>query len=95
MAGLVVTDKEQRVAHFHRQTVKSVAELLTASGLDEISQLDRSSIFRRVSTSQIARYDELYPYPETGCMAQGTPPENLRSIFAAASVDSFKPLPTH
>ncbi len=95
MAGLVVADKEQRIAHFHRETVKSVAELLTAAGLDEVGQLDRSLIFRRVSTSSIARYDELYPYPDTGCMAQNEPPENMRAIFAAASVDSFKPLRAH
>ena len=34
MAGLFVSDKTQRIYNFHRQTVKSLAELLTAAGLE-------------------------------------------------------------
>ncbi|MEN8264640.1 MAG: FMN-binding glutamate synthase family protein, partial [Nitrospirota bacterium] len=51
--GLVVTDKEKRVAAFHEETVKSVVELLAASGLESTEQLDRSHIYRRTSSSEI------------------------------------------
>ncbi len=92
MAGLVVKDKEKRIASFHYETVKSVAELLTTAGIDDFSELNRSFIFRRVSTSAIACYDEIYPYPETGCLVQGEPPQNMATAFAEATADSFKPV---
>ena len=89
MAGLVVSNKRQRVANYHHQTVKSVAELLTASGLDRIDQLSRTHIYRRVSALAVARLDEIYPYPETGCMLKGEAPERYNSDLAQATSDSF------
>ena len=89
MAGLVVSDKRQRVANYHHETVKSVAELLTASGLDHIEQLHRAHIYRRVSALNIARLDEIYPYPETGCMLKGKVPARYQSDFAQATSGSF------
>ncbi len=89
MAGLVVSNKRQRVTNYHHQTVKSVAELLTASGLDRIDQLSRTHIYRRVSALAVARLDEIYPYPETGCMLKGEAPERYNSDLAQATSDSF------
>jgi len=89
--GLVVSDKRQRVAHFHSATVETVAELLTAAGLQTIQELNRSHIFRRVSMNAISRYDEIYPYPETGCLLAEAPPPSLERDFHTASTQSFHP----
>ncbi|NKB66917.1 MAG: FMN-binding glutamate synthase family protein [Candidatus Latescibacteria bacterium] len=90
--GLVVGDKRQRVANFHHETVKSVAELLAASGLKQPDQLDRSYVFRRTSMHEVSRYDEIYPYIGIGCLLAGDVPEWLQRDFDEATSDSFMPL---
>ena len=91
MKGLVVADKRQRVANFHDETVKSVAELLTAAGLERLDQLDRSYVFRRTSMHEVSRYDEIYPYVGLGCLAAGEVPQWLQRDFDEATSASFLP----
>ena len=59
--GLDVQDKAKRVARYHKETVKSVTELLAAAGLKNPSQLNRSHIYRRVSAHEIKSYADIYP----------------------------------
>lgn len=59
--GLVVADKRERVARYHRETVRALAELVGAAGLHYPAQLERAHIYRRVSQSQVASYAELFP----------------------------------
>src|SRR5450432_3678639 len=49
MQGLVVEDKKQRVANFHKHTVESFVELMGAAGLSQPGQINRSHITRRIS----------------------------------------------
>jgi glutamate synthase domain-containing protein 2 len=58
--GLVVSDKKQRVANYHKNTVKSFVEIIASAGLKTPSVLDRSHIFYRLSSTQYKRYDELF-----------------------------------
>jgi glutamate synthase domain-containing protein 2 len=90
MAGLVVSDKRVRVANFHKETVKAVSELLAAAGLEATQDLQRRDLFRRCSMMQVCRYDEIYPYPETGCLLHDDPPEWLQRDFSEASSSSFQ-----
>ena len=92
MAGLVVSDKTQRVANFHEQTVKSLAELLTAAGLDHPEDLTRSHICRRTSATEIKHLDEIHPNLEPGCMLNGGVPEIYKRDFDVATADSFLPM---
>ena len=94
-AGLVVSDKRQRVANYHRETVKSVAELISAAGLDDLAHLNRSHVNRRVSMSETRRYDELYPYPPTGCLLRSEPPARMARDFGEATPQSFLPELVH
>ena len=91
MAGLAVSDKRVRVANYHKETVKAVAELLAAAGLEAAPDLRRRHLFRRCSMMQVCRFDEIYPYPETGCLLRDDPPEWLRRDFDEASPNSFQP----
>lgn len=61
MKGLNVENKSQRVANFHRETVKSFVELLAASGLTKPEELNREHINRRVSETKVMTYKEIYP----------------------------------
>lgn len=66
--ALVVTDKAQRVANFHRETVKNLVELAGAAGLNGLEDLDARHIQHRVHGSHVATYAELYPTIEPGCL---------------------------
>lgn len=74
VAGLVVEDKKQRVANFHRETIESVVELLASSGLRSPAEVGRQHIHRRVSSSKIKRYDELYPEVAYDAFTRGEVP---------------------
>jgi len=68
MKGLVVDSKKFRVANYHRKTVEAFVELLGAAGLEHPSQLHRGLVYRRVLMHEVKRYDEIYPYVETGSL---------------------------
>jgi len=87
--GLVVTDKIDRVANFHKETVSSVADILAAVGLTNSEQLDRSQIFRRISQTSICSYDEIYPPLPVGCFLDGQVPKVFRDDLSLANAKSF------
>jgi len=64
--GLVVTDKAQRVANYHNETVKSALAMLCAAGLDDPGKLYRSYIYKRVDNKTVTTLDRLYPAPAYG-----------------------------
>jgi len=67
--GLVVIDKKQRVANFHKNTVKSFVEIIASAGLQSPEELDRTHIFYRVNQTDYKRYDELFiPMRESGLL---------------------------
>ena len=89
-AGLVVADKNQRVANYHHETIQSVRELLAASGLQRTTLLNRSHIHRRVSATQTLRYDEVFPYIATGSLLNEPYPKQFEQEMKEAMADSFK-----
>ncbi len=91
MAGLVPATKAQRVANYHRETVKSIAELLAAAGLSQPGDLRRWHIYRRCSMQTVCRLDDIYPYPARGCLLRDEPPEWMRRDVAEATSRTFSP----
>ncbi|MFK5879674.1 MAG: FMN-binding glutamate synthase family protein [Flavobacteriaceae bacterium] len=66
MEGLNVQDKATRVANYHEETIKSLIELMAASGFSNPSEFNRNSINRRVSMTKSLNYEEIYPSVKTG-----------------------------
>ncbi|MFV0303936.1 MAG: FMN-binding glutamate synthase family protein [Moheibacter sp.] len=66
MKGLDVEDKAIRTYNFHRNTMKSFGELISAAGLVHHSEIDRSYINLRCEMNKVISYDELYPAVEIG-----------------------------
>jgi glutamate synthase domain-containing protein 2 len=64
--GLVVADKSVRVANYHKEVVKSALAMLTAAGLSELSQINRSHIYKRIDQKTSTPLSRLFPYPEKG-----------------------------
>ncbi|HET8728109.1 MAG TPA: FMN-binding glutamate synthase family protein [Alphaproteobacteria bacterium] len=69
--ALVVPDKAQRVANFHRSTLHALAELLAAAGLEHPSQLRPHHLAQRVGTTEIKLLSQLLPYLEPGELLKG------------------------
>lgn len=59
---LDVADKTARVYHFHRNTLKALAEMLGAAGLSHPSELGPEHIIRRVSENEIQSYDQIFAF---------------------------------
>lgn len=92
VAGLVVSDKKERVANYHRETMKSVAELTAAAGFDHPAEFDRYSINRRVNPQQVMTYAEIYPYIGRGCLLfEDSVPSQFDKDIALADPGSFRP----
>jgi glutamate synthase domain-containing protein 2 len=90
IAGLVVSDKKQRVAHFHEETVKSVVELLAAAGLSDPSELQRKHIYRRISLNEIKRYNQIFVGMEKGALLQAeTVPQRWLDEWESADAEAF------
>lgn len=87
--GLVVQDKKIRVANYHEKTVKAFVELLGATGLDEMKNLTRSHIYRRISLNEMLTYEEIFPSIEVGSMREGNLPEKYKLDFMNANINSW------
>ena len=89
--GLVVSDKKERVANFHHETVHNFVELLAATGARDASQIDRKDIYRRINMNEVKRYDDIYPYLLPGCLLkEETCPEEWKKYVLEANAQSFQ-----
>ncbi|MGS2719110.1 FMN-binding glutamate synthase family protein [Paraglaciecola aestuariivivens] len=90
--GLVVGDKATRVARYHQETVHATFDLVSSAGLTNPNQLNRSHIFRRVSQTEVKRFDQIYPNLTAGCLLdEDCRPELLAQEMQESCVDSFMP----
>ena len=89
--GLVVTDKATRVYNFHKKTVHAAVDILSSSGIQRPSEVNRTHIFRRVSQQDVKRYDQVFPIMQENCFINGNIPKRYEIEFAEACVNTFKP----
>jgi glutamate synthase domain-containing protein 2 len=95
--AIVVPDKAQRVASFHRNTLKALAELIAAAGLRHPSELKPHHLVRRVSANQVKLASALLPYLETGQLLgsvhlTGELPEVFSKYWPISQAESFHPI---
>lgn len=89
--GLVVTDKAQRVARFHKNTVHATAEIIASAGLHTPSELNRTHINRRINQHAVMRYDQIFPNVKEGCFVNQNIPQSFKFFIQEASSSSFAP----
>ncbi|MDR3442038.1 MAG: FMN-binding glutamate synthase family protein [Legionella sp.] len=87
--GLVVEEKKQQVANFHKNTMKSFLEMVGSIGLDNPSDLKPSHIMRRVSVQEIKTFDEIYDYLAPGQLLGPYIPNSYKSYWEMASPERF------
>jgi glutamate synthase domain-containing protein 2 len=88
--ALVVTDKSERVFHFHRNTLRALADLLAAAGLQHPDEIGPHHLARRVNATEIALYSQLHTFLAPGDLLAGACPHPFyRHNWDLASADSF------
>ncbi|MFT6100540.1 MAG: glutamate synthase domain-containing protein 2 [Arenicella sp.] len=84
--AIVVSDKAERVANFHRQTVTNLVELTGAAGLSSIDQLRPKHINRRVQGTDVQTYAQLYTILDEACLLKtSTIPDDWRDDWNSAN----------
>ncbi len=79
--GLVVKDKEQRVANFHYKTVRSLAQLMGSAGMNDMTSVKRKLILRRTAVNMVESYEQIYPSIEFGSFINGVIPKHFESFL--------------
>lgn len=87
--AIVVSDKSERVANFHRETVKSLAELLAAAGMERPSDLSPYHILRRVGDGRILNLADQFPIMEKGALLGRNLPSEFAQRWKKASAERF------
>ena len=90
MAGLVVSDKNRRVANFHERTLRSVAEIIGAMGLEGTADLRPWHVLRRTGPNEVKNYSEIFDYLGVGDLVGENVPAAWRRACASACAESFE-----
>jgi len=88
--AIVVNNKAQRVANYHRETVTNLVELVGAAGLNGVHELEPRHINRRVHGTDVKNYAQLYPSIQSGCLLKDSSiPEHWKEDWKMASASRW------
>jgi len=88
--GLVVDDKAERVARFHKETLKAMREIVVAMGYDSPWDLTQHDMYQRIDSAKAGPIDEVYKFLKSGELLtapEGTP---YARSWRVASADTFR-----
>lgn len=89
--AISVPAKSERVASFHKQTVKALAELVAAAGLDHPNELNPTHFMYRAAPDRAISFAELYRFLGPGELIAGTSAPLFREAWDLAQASSFAP----
>ena len=99
--ALVVPNKADRVYNFHKETLKTLKELVEAAGLHHPGEIDAPHIVRRINKNEVRLLSFLLPEMPPGLLLNGDyidPALNLPRVFGMywhkAQAQSFSALKT-
>ncbi len=87
--AIVVPSKAERVANFHRETVRSLAEMLAAAGLGNPKDMKPEHILRRVGDGRIFTLADQFTFLEPGALFKPNLPANFAEDWSRAQARSF------
>ncbi len=88
--AIVVPDKAERVASFHRNTLHALAEIVAAAGLSHPSELKPHHFLRRASSDKVISFAEQYEQVQPGQLTSDPAASpRFAEAWALASAKSF------
>jgi glutamate synthase domain-containing protein 2 len=92
--ALDVSNKADRVYHFHQHTLMALKELVQAAGLSDPAEITASHIVKRNSEHGVKLLANLLPFVRTGDLLHGEMPHQVfRTYWPMASATSFAAVP--
>ena len=88
--ALVVPDKMQRVANFHRATLHELAEMTAAAGLDHPREFKPIHISRRISPSEVVTFADIFPPLIENELVTGSAHPRWKQFWEMADPHSFR-----
>ena len=89
--ALVVSDKTERVYQFHRNTMKALAEMLAAAGLNHSNEVRPWHLVRRISGSEIKSYQQILYFVAERALIDGQETSHFyKQMWQLADSHSFK-----
>ena len=89
--ALVVGDKAERVASFHRNTLRALSEMIAAAELEHPAQIRPHHLVRRVGDAEIRLFSQLHVFLEPGELVEGKRKRTFYShAWELARPDSFE-----
>ena len=88
--GLVVKDKAGRVAHFHKQTLAGLREIVVAMGLDDPWQIGPGDLSERLNSALASPVDQIYDFLKEGQLLTDPQSTPYARYWKAARADSFR-----
>jgi glutamate synthase domain-containing protein 2 len=88
--ALVVPDKMQRVANFHRATLHELAEMTAAAGLDHPREFKPIHISRRISPSEVVTFADIFPPLIENELVTGSAHPRWKQFWDMADPHSFR-----
>lgn len=91
--GLVVADKNKRVAQFHHELVHATVDLMAAMGVTCSEDIGPEHVNCRVNETEVKNWSQIFPLIEKGQLLNGgMVPEPFGSALESASASTFRPL---
>jgi len=90
--GLHVEDKSVRAFNFHRNTMRTLTEIVAAAGLDHATELAPEHVMKHAGPNQIATYRQAYQHLQPGELLDGCEHPEFAPYWRTASADSFAPV---
>lgn len=89
--ALVVPEKAERVYNFHRNTLKALAEMVAAAGLEHPSLVGPHHLVRRVSPTEVRMFSQLHTFLQDGELLDTSRGGDFYSgAWRLARADSFE-----
>ena len=89
--AIVVPDKAERVANFHRNTLHALTELVAAAGLTHASALRPHHFLRRASSDRVISFAEQYELLLPGqLLSDPRSSARFSQAWAASTANSFE-----
>src|SRR5204863_106578 len=90
--AIVVPDKAERVASFHRETIKALSDLIAAAGLSHPHDLRPTHFMQRAAPDRTISFAELYPVMRPGELLAEISSPGIREAWTMANPKSFAAL---